>query len=165
MTQSPRPTPGSFPTMRLRRLRYNPSVRRLVQETHLAPANFVLPLFVRPGKNVRAPIGSMPGHFQLSVDQVVGEVQEAGELGLGGVMIGIYFTGSKVKVDGPRGEYIHGRQRGPLSEIASVEVRGPSLVATKKSGGEVRLLRTLARKGKASPQLATAAERIRAYLG
>jgi porphobilinogen synthase len=87
MTSSPRSTPGHFPTTRLRRLRYHPAVRRLVQETLLSPANFVLPLFVRPGKNVRAPINSMPGHFQLSVDQVVGEVQEAGELGLGGVIL------------------------------------------------------------------------------
>ncbi len=87
MTSSPRSIPGQFPTTRLRRLRYHPAVRRLVQETHLSPANFVLPLFVRPGKNVRAAINSMPGHFQLSVDQVVGEVQEAGELGLGGVIL------------------------------------------------------------------------------
>ncbi len=61
-------------------------------------------------------------------------------LGIGGVMIGIYFTGSKVKVDGPRGEHLHRGGRGELSELASVEVRGPSLVAIKKSGSEVRLL-------------------------
>jgi hypothetical protein len=85
-------------------------------------------------------------------------------LGIGGVIVAIYLTGSRVKVDGPRGEYFHGKGRGPLSEIASIEVRGPSIFATKKSGGEVRLLHTIARKGKASPQLSAAADRIRAYL-
>ncbi len=87
MAPSPKPSAGSFPTTRLRRLRYHPGVRRLVRETQLAPANFVLPLFVRPGKNVRSAISSMPGHFQLSVDQLAGEVQEAAELGLGGVIL------------------------------------------------------------------------------
>ncbi len=87
MAPSPKSPTGSFPTTRMRRLRYHPGVRRLVQETQLAPANFVLPLFVRPGKNVRAAIGSMPGHFQLSVDQLAAEVQEAAELGLGGVIL------------------------------------------------------------------------------
>lgn len=78
---------GSFPTTRLRRLRQDPAVRRLVQETHLAPANLVLPLFVRPGRGVRQPITSMPGHFQLSPDEMLAEVQEARELGLGGVIL------------------------------------------------------------------------------
>ncbi|MGD9721303.1 MAG: porphobilinogen synthase [Pirellulales bacterium] len=77
---------GHFPTTRLRRLRYHPAVRRLVQDTRLSPADFILPLFVRPGSNVRVAIGSMPGHFQLSVDQAEREVEEAAELGLGGVI-------------------------------------------------------------------------------
>ena len=71
----------------MRRLRYHPAVRNLVQETRLAAADFILPLFVRPGKNVRTPIGSMPGHFQLSVDQLAGEVREVAELGLGGILL------------------------------------------------------------------------------
>ncbi|MEX2112487.1 MAG: porphobilinogen synthase [Pirellulales bacterium] len=87
MAPPPKPSAGNFPSTRLRRLRYHPAVRRLVQETALAPANFVLPLFVRPGKNVRSPINSMPGHFQLSVDQLAGEMREAAELGLGGVIL------------------------------------------------------------------------------
>lgn len=71
----------------MRRLRYHPAVRELARETRLSPANFVLPLFVRPGKNVRNPIGSMPGHCQLSPDQVAGEIREVRELGLGGVIL------------------------------------------------------------------------------
>jgi porphobilinogen synthase len=79
--------PGQFPTTRLRRLRTLPAVRRLVAEYDLAPRNFILPLFVRCGKNVRLPIGSMPGHFQLSVDQLAGELEQAATLGLGGVLL------------------------------------------------------------------------------
>jgi porphobilinogen synthase len=88
MAHTPKPTAGAaFPTTRLRRLRQHPAVRNLVQETRLAASDFILPLFVRPGKNVRAAIGSMPGHYQLSPDQLSGEIAEAAELGLGGVIL------------------------------------------------------------------------------
>ena len=76
-----------FPTTRLRRLRQHPAVRELVRETRLVPANFVLPLFVRPGQRVREPIGSMPGHCQLSPDMLAEEISQAVELGLGGVLL------------------------------------------------------------------------------
>ena len=76
-----------FPTTRLRRLRQHPAVRELVRETRLVPANFVLPLFVRPGQRVREPIGSMPGHCQLSPDMLAEEISQAVELGLGGVIL------------------------------------------------------------------------------
>jgi porphobilinogen synthase len=80
--------PGpSFPTTRLRRLRYHPAVRSLVQETHLSPAQLILPLFVRGGRGVRQPISSMPGHFQLSADQIAAEVAEVAALGLGGIIL------------------------------------------------------------------------------
>ncbi len=71
----------------MRRLRHHPAVRSLVQETRLSPANLILPLFVRPGRNVRQPIGSMPGHFQISPDQVPAEIEEVQRLGLGGVLL------------------------------------------------------------------------------
>ncbi|MDR3183461.1 MAG: porphobilinogen synthase [Planctomycetaceae bacterium] len=77
----------TFPTIRLRRLRYEPKVRRLVRETMLSPDKLILPLFVRPGNAVRKPIGSMPGHFQLSVDELVKEAEEAAALGLGGIIL------------------------------------------------------------------------------
>jgi porphobilinogen synthase len=79
-------SPG-FPTTRLRRLRYNPAVRSLVRETRLSPASLILPLFARPGKGVRQPIGSMPGHAQLSVDLIAEEAREAHKLGLGGIIL------------------------------------------------------------------------------
>jgi porphobilinogen synthase len=78
---------GRFPTLRMRRLRQNPLVRELAREVHLSAANLILPLFVRPGEGERRPIASMPGHFQLSVDEAVGECVEAQRLGLGGVIL------------------------------------------------------------------------------
>jgi porphobilinogen synthase len=76
-----------FPTTRLRRLRYHPAVRSLVRETSLNPAKLILPLFARPGKGVRQPINSMPGHAQLSVDLIAEEANEAFKLGLGGIIL------------------------------------------------------------------------------
>ena len=77
----------SFPTHRKRRLRVNESMRRLVRETQLEPADFVLPLFACPGEGVRKPISSMPGNFQLSVDELVKECEGAHALGIGGVIL------------------------------------------------------------------------------
>jgi porphobilinogen synthase len=76
-----------FPTTRLRRLRYHPAVRRLLRETQVDPAKLILPLFARPGKVVRQPINSMPGHAQLSVDLIAEEARQAAKLGLGGIIL------------------------------------------------------------------------------
>lgn len=78
--------PG-FPTTRLRRLRYHPAVRQLVRETHVTPTNLIWPLFVRPGRGIRQPIGAMPGQYQLSPDEVAKEARRAAELGLGGIIL------------------------------------------------------------------------------
>jgi len=78
---------SGFPVTRLRRLRYHPAVRDLVRETTLSPANLILPLFVRPGENVRQEISAMPGHFQISLDLLAEEIREAADLGLGGVLL------------------------------------------------------------------------------
>ena len=76
-----------FPVTRMRRLRATESLRSLVRETHLEPANFVLPLFICEGENVRKEISSMPGHAQLSIDRIVGECREVHALGIGGVIL------------------------------------------------------------------------------
>jgi porphobilinogen synthase len=76
-----------FPIHRKRRLRVSESMRRLVRETHLEPSQFILPLFACPGEGIRRPIGSMPGNFQLSIDELVKECEGVGTLGLGGVML------------------------------------------------------------------------------
>ncbi len=59
----------------------------MIRETHLRPDDFILPLFVRPGKGVKKPISSMPGHFQLSIDLLIKEVKEAKSLGILGVIL------------------------------------------------------------------------------
>jgi porphobilinogen synthase len=77
----------AFPFTRLSRLRSSEPVRRLVRETAVHPGNLVMPLFVRPGRNLRRPVKSMPGQFQLSVDQAVREAKEARRLGISGVIL------------------------------------------------------------------------------
>jgi porphobilinogen synthase len=76
-----------FPIHRKRRLRVSEPMRRLVRETQLEPSQFVLPLFACPGEGVRRPISSMPGNFQLSVDELVKECETAQSAGLGGVIL------------------------------------------------------------------------------
>jgi len=77
----------SFPIHRMRRLRASEPLRALVRETALAPDDFILPLFACPGEGVRRAISSMPGHAQLSIDEIVKECAEAEKLGLGGVIL------------------------------------------------------------------------------
>src|SRR5947207_11715578 len=74
-----------FPVTRLRRMRQSEPLRALVRETHLSPANFIYPLFVCPGEGVRREISSMPGVFNLSIDEAVKEALECKSLGLGGI--------------------------------------------------------------------------------
>ncbi|HTA47598.1 MAG TPA: porphobilinogen synthase [Bryobacteraceae bacterium] len=76
-----------FPTHRPRRLRSTESIRRVVRETRLEPANFILPLFICPGEGIRRPIRSMPPHCQLSIDMAVEECREVRDLGIGGVIL------------------------------------------------------------------------------
>lgn len=80
-------TPPGFPTTRLRRLRYHPAVRELIRDIDLSPRRLILPLFVRAGENIRQPIASMPGHFQLSPDLLADEINQASDLGIGGVIL------------------------------------------------------------------------------
>jgi len=76
-----------FPTDRPRRLRSSESMRRLVRETRLHPANFILPLFICPGEGIRKPISSMPPQCQLSIDTAIEECREIHSLGIGGVIL------------------------------------------------------------------------------
>ena len=72
---------------RPRRLRKTAAIRKLVRETELRPHNLVMPYFVRPGKNQKRPIKSMPGQFQWSVDRVAKEAKAAEKAGVGGVIL------------------------------------------------------------------------------
>ncbi len=75
----------SFPTHRLRRLRRNEALRGLVRETRLTTSGLIHPMFVCPGTKVRQEVGSMPGVYQQSVDQIVEECREVESLGIPGV--------------------------------------------------------------------------------
>jgi porphobilinogen synthase len=76
-----------FPERRMRRLRRNETIRRMVRETNIQVSNLVFPLFVTYGQNQRKPIQSMPGHFQMSVDEVVKECKEVVDLGIPAVLL------------------------------------------------------------------------------
>jgi porphobilinogen synthase len=77
----------AFPVTRLRRLRRTSELRQLVREAQLVPESFVYPMFVCPGEGVRKEIGSMPGVFNLSVDEAVKEAREAHSLGVSSVIL------------------------------------------------------------------------------
>jgi len=76
-----------FPVTRLRRLRRTEALRSLVRETHLAPSMLIQPVFVCPGEGVRKQVASMPGVFNLSVDEAVKEAHAAAALGIGGLLL------------------------------------------------------------------------------
>lgn len=77
----------AFPATRLRRLRRTGALRSLVRETRLTPESLVYPLFVCPGEGVRKEISSMPGVFNLSVDEAVREAEDAHSLGIPAVIL------------------------------------------------------------------------------
>ncbi len=76
-----------FPDIRPRRLRSTDAIRRMVRETTLSPADFIYPLFVTHGKDVRKEISSMPGNFQQSLDHLVKDCEEAHRLGVPAVIL------------------------------------------------------------------------------
>jgi len=77
----------NFPATRMRRLRRTPALRSLVRETHLHPGALVYPLFLCPGEGVRKEVASMPGVFNLSIDEAVKEAEACASLGLGGLLL------------------------------------------------------------------------------
>ncbi|WP_184257621.1 porphobilinogen synthase [Granulicella mallensis] len=76
-----------FPATRLRRLRSTPAMRSLVRETHLHPGAFLYPLFLCEGEGVRREVSSMPGVFNLSIDEAVKEAEQCAALGIGGLLL------------------------------------------------------------------------------
>ena len=76
-----------FPRYRPRRLRANERFRRLIRETTLTVDDLMYPLFVRPGKGVKNPINSMPGCYQLSIDELIKEAKEVNTLGVPGIIL------------------------------------------------------------------------------
>lgn len=78
---------STYPLIRHRRLRYNPLVRDMVRETVLTKNDLIYPLFVVPGTKVKNPVKSMPGVFQLSIDELVKECKEVRDLGIPAVIL------------------------------------------------------------------------------
>ena len=76
-----------FPAYRPRRLRKNENFRRMIRETKLSVDELVYPLFVTAGKDVKKPISSMPGNFQMSIDHLVKEVQKTKESGIPAILL------------------------------------------------------------------------------
>ncbi|MDZ7641106.1 MAG: porphobilinogen synthase [Desulfurivibrio sp.] len=76
-----------YPDYRPRRLRRTENLRAMVRETVLTPANLIYPLFVLPGKQQRQEVGSMPGVFRLSVDQLAAEARECRKLGVNSLIL------------------------------------------------------------------------------
>ena len=76
-----------YPAKRLRRLRYNPLIRDMVRETELSKNDFIYPLFVVPGDNIKKEIKSMPGVYQLSINNLVKECKEVASLGIPAVIL------------------------------------------------------------------------------
>src|ERR1035441_8911053 len=77
----------AFPANRMRRMRRSEPLRALVRETALDPGDLIYPLFICPGEGVRREVGSMPGVYNLSVDEAVREAEEAARLGIGGLLL------------------------------------------------------------------------------
>jgi porphobilinogen synthase len=76
-----------FPQYRPRRLRASETIRRMVRETILTPADFIYPLFVTHGRGVKKEIGSMPGNYQQSVENIVKDCEDAHQLGIPAVIL------------------------------------------------------------------------------
>ena len=87
MSRMHSPLTGDFPAYRPRRLRGSDAIRRMVRETRLHADQLVLPLFVRPGRKVREAVPSMPGIFQLSIDEAVREAEAAQKAGVSAVIL------------------------------------------------------------------------------
>jgi porphobilinogen synthase len=108
---------------RPRRLRRNETLRSLVRETRLAPEDFILPLFACPGAKVRHEIPSMPGVYNLSVDEIAEEAAEAQEIGVKGIIL---FGLPEAKDEVGSGAY---HEKGIVQQaVRAVRKSAPSLV-------------------------------------
>ncbi|MBE3580976.1 MAG: porphobilinogen synthase [Thermoanaerobacteraceae bacterium] len=93
---------AGFPVVRLRRLRYNPVLRSMVRETEIEVKDLIYPLFVTSGRDVKNPVPSMPGIYQLSIDNLLKEAEEVVGLGIPAVLLfGVPEPGEKDEVATP----------------------------------------------------------------
>jgi porphobilinogen synthase len=80
-------TAGLYPATRLRRLRRTKALRDLISETRLSVKDFIMPIFIKHGEGVKNPIASMPGLFQISIDNLEDEIKTITALGITNVLL------------------------------------------------------------------------------
>src|SRR5512136_1484328 len=76
-----------FPIQRMRRMRRNENLRRMVRETSLSVNDFIYPMFVVHGDNIKTEIKSLPGNYHWSIDRLVDEVKEVRDLGIPAILL------------------------------------------------------------------------------
>jgi porphobilinogen synthase len=134
----------TFPVTRLRRLRRSDELRMLVRETRLTPEAFVYPLFVCPGEGVRKEVRSMPGVFNLSVDEAVKEARQAHSLG---VLAIILFGLPETKDEAATGAWaedgiVQQAARAIKREVPEVIILGDVCLCEYTSHGHCGVVRT-----------------------
>lgn len=112
-----------FPVYRPRRLRRNETLRRMVRETRLTTDNLVYPLFVMPGVDIKNPVQSMPGVYQLSIDQLMEEIKEIVRLNIPGVLL----FGLPDEKD-PQGTEAHAEKGIVQKAVRAIKDQHPDLV-------------------------------------
>ena len=133
----------TFPTTRMRRLRRSEQMRNFVRETRLTPDSFVYPLFVCPGERVRKEVGSMPGVYNLSVDEVVKEAREVKSLGIPSIIL---FGLPEAKDEVPTGAWaddgiVQRATRAIKSEVKDLLVMGDVCLCEYMSHGHCGIVR------------------------
>jgi len=133
----------AFPVNRLRRLRRTETLRSMVRETRLTPEAFVYPLFVCPGEGVRKEVRSMPGVFNLSVDEAVKEVREARNLGVPSVILfGLPETKDEIATGAwAEDGIVQQAARAIKSEVRDVVVMGDVCLCEYMSHGHCGIVR------------------------
>ncbi len=112
--------------IRSRRLRAHPRLRDMLAQTRLHPADFVAPLFIRSGKNLRIPVKSMPGVFQLSVDEAVKELKHLESLGIASyILFGVTDNDKK----DPSGSHAHNPDNEVCRTLKAAKDAGISMLA------------------------------------
>jgi porphobilinogen synthase len=133
-----------FPVTRLRRLRQNDQLRGLVRETRLTPEAFVYPLFVCPGEGVRKEVRSMPGVFNLSVDEAVTEANQVRSLGVPAIILfGLPETKDEVATGAwAENGIVQQAARAIKREVSNLVILGDVCLCEYMSHGHCGIVRT-----------------------
>jgi len=135
----------TFPVTRLRRLRQNERLRALVRETRLTPEALVYPLFVCPGEGVRKEVRSMPGVFNLSVDEAVKEARATASLGVPAIILfGLPETKDEVATGAwAENGMVQQAARAIKREVPDLTIMGDVCLCEYMSHGHCGVVRTL----------------------